>query len=144
MSFVSRKASNWKATSKITLFSRLCLWRLLLHGRRCHEHQTHILHKERFLYFTLVFVVFRSNKACWRRKLKCKGNKSVAAKPYCLHRTCPLCIPWMHRKFTKVDGVSHGCKKVDGWSSGHKECLRKVPQQHRKLTEGHTEEWKAD
>ena len=35
-------------------------------------------------------------------------------------------------------------RKVDGWSSGHRECRRKVPQQHRKLTEGPPEAWKVD
>ena len=49
------------------------------------------LHKERFVFFSLVFVVFQSNNTCWRKELKCKGKISAVAKPYCLRRTCPTC-----------------------------------------------------
>ena len=72
-----------------------------------------------------------------------------------------------HGKLTEVYGQSHGCKidvqsggctessqkltespvntrKVDGWSSGHSECWRKVPRIHGKLTKGPTEAWKVD
>ena len=38
--------------------------------------------------FPSVFLLFGSNITCWRTNLKCKGEKSAAAKPYCLHRTC--------------------------------------------------------
>ena len=47
--------------------------------------------KEGFVVFPSVFLLFGSNITCWRTNLKCKGEKSAAAKPYCLHWTCPTC-----------------------------------------------------
>ena len=58
------------------------------------------LRKERFLFFTSVFVVFGSNKTCCRRKLKCKGKKNRRRRSHIVY--IPYAWNVRDRKFSRI------------------------------------------
>lgn len=62
----------------------------------------HVIHRALFC-LPLVFVMFRSSKSCWRKKLTCKGEELAATKPHCLHRT-HMCT-WRKKLKTCIGSV---------------------------------------
>ena len=92
--------------------------------------------KEGFVVFPSVFFLFGSNITCWRTNLKCKGEKSATAKPYCLHRTCPVCARFAPYSLAQGRSVQfHNIYRIS--KSYH--CLTKSTFLHpiSLFTEGH-------